>query len=237
MYFFHGGDSDDRQAIAANLPQALEGKAAQALRESGTQMVFPFVGASMLHERAGKDFFHALFDEVIPAAEKGTLTQAGTRTLAGISMGGTAALNAFFRRPGLFSGMASLCPALFDWKYEDPASVSAYAARTGVSPDLLGLVVGLFKSEFSGQQDYLGTDPLNLVDQAPRQDLAGKPILIEVGDQDMFGLAEGTTLLSKKLFDLDVQHTHRVIADGKHDLDFLRERLPKLIPTLLGSSN
>jgi len=233
IYMLHGGDADDSQVVQAGLLPVLA-EILNAKSSTSTQLVFPFVGTSFLHEHPTmktKSFSEYFMKELIPACEN--QTRAEHRFLCGWSMGGQAALNMFMRAPGCFAGVGVHFPTLIGFDYSDKKQQEAYAHRQKVSEPMLNILVKEFQKEFVDLKDFANHDPLSL---AKTQDAAlwkEKKIYFDVGDADEFGLSEGALELHKTFKEKNVAHQFELVPEGKHDGYFIHAQISKMLSYLL----
>jgi esterase/lipase superfamily enzyme len=237
LYFFHGGTGDDHQGVDLRLSSLIQNELLESARARGLQIVFPFIAVSFLHKHPTdrtRSFADHFYDEVMPAAERATATRDRTRFIGGLSMGGHAALNAFFRNPDLYAGVGAHFPGVIAYNPFDIREVESYATRVSVARETVDMVNGLFKAEFSDEKDYLAHDPIELLKSLPRDRLQGKKVYLDVGSMDDFGLQEGCRILSDTLFRLDVRHQFEIVSQGRHDAPFVIQQFPKMLSYLLG---
>jgi S-formylglutathione hydrolase FrmB len=227
VYLLHGGNGDDTQPTGF-LPLIPA--------DAGLQIIMPWIGTSFLRhdsassERSYDDYF---LGEVLPWAETATGTSAMNRFIAGYSMGGQAALNTFFRRPELFSGVGAHFPTLIDFDYSHPEAVQSFAARARVVEPWLEILVGGFRTEFRSLSEFVSHDPITLARAIDPERVRGKKIYFDVGGADEFGLFEGARVLDQVLTERHIPHVFGEMPDGRHDAAFLGAQLGKLLGTLL----
>jgi hypothetical protein len=223
LYFFHGGDGDDRQFVEAGLADLVAFARTEEMKIHGLQIVLPFVGASFMQ---GTYLSH-FRDEVVPAVENGS--PGHERMIGGFSLGGHVALAEFLSAPERYTTVATHYPAIFGFDFHDRTAVKNYAKQTGCNPAMLDLAIGLFRSAFPSYESYLNRSPLQLAKDTPRESLLGKRIYFDVGLNDNFGFQEGARQLSKRLFERDLSHEFHAIQGGEHDASFLKTRINDLL--------
>jgi S-formylglutathione hydrolase FrmB len=236
IYFLHGGDGTDEQFLQAGLEACLSATRVAALSARGIQIVLPNIGLSFLRSPSDPSLpshWHALMNEVMPAMEAETAVTPERRWITGISMGGNAALSAFFRRPDLFGGCGTLFPGVVDF---DPFSETAllhHAERTQISDTHRGILSGCFRSAFADADEYARHDPIALAAHVNPSVLVGKRIHLEVGAEDEFGLHVGVTRLAALCADRGIVSSIRVIPHGRHDAAFLHQRVDPMLHEML----
>jgi enterochelin esterase-like enzyme len=129
----------------------------------------------------------------------------GDRTVAGLSMGGFAALHVALRDPGAFAGVGALSPALW---VEIPADRAWIQAPGG---------------------DRAGHDPLELARTAP---LDGLRLFLGRGDRDDAWIVEGTDALAARLAARG-RDVGTVIVPGGHEAATWRALIAPMLETLL----
>ena len=135
--------------------------------------------------------------------------------IMGASMGGYGSLKIAFRRPEVFKAVAAMEPAVFAAQH-----VEELAGRGSWWFD-----VGPQALVASGQAAFAQENPANLVVQnadAIRE--SGLAIYLEVGDNDLLTLHDGTEFLHRVLWDLDMPHQYRLVLGGDHVGPTLRPR-------------
>lgn len=236
VYFLHGGGADDRQFMQFGLAGCIDGNLRDRLVDAGIQLVLPCVGESFLHDhptRAHSRFTQYFLEEVLTKAEANTTTEARSRYLYGVSMGGQAALNLLFRHPRLFAGAATHFATLIDFDFTDPAAVDAFVAQAGLTAEAKRTLLTGFYEEFSDYSDFQAYDPIRLAGEISAGSLQNKTIWFDSGTKDDYGLQYGAQALSKRLTDRQIHHHFTLVEGGKHDLAFLQERFGKGLAALL----
>lgn len=236
LYFLHGGSADDRQLPDAGIFALIQGKLAEHFRNRRIQIILPYIGNSFLRQgRGGSDLDYSryFFQEVMSAAEKGTSTHDGARWIAGLSMGGQAALNAFFRQPKFFVGVGAHFPTVIDFDYNDPHAVERYSSRTLIQDPHRSILISELQTQFPGHRDFSGHDPISLARLMNPELFKDKRIYFDVGGRDEFGLFEGASSLHKILNGKQIKHSFELVPDGKHDPAFISRQFPKLLSCLL----
>jgi pimeloyl-ACP methyl ester carboxylesterase len=233
IYLLHGANGDDEQFAQVQAVERLPERLQQALRDRGAQLVLPFIGGSCLHGAFSKYFF----EEVVSLAEAGTQTSHATRRVAGLSMGGHAALNVFFRHPELFAAVGAHFPMVISFDAWDDSEWASYQKRTGIPDAIVGVLKGAFRSEFADQKDYASCDPIALAAEISPDRVRGKAIYFDAGTNDMFGIQEGSADLAALLKQRGIAHEFHKIEGGGHDADFVHARFEKLMEALLSESS
>lgn len=128
--------------------------------------------------------------------------------IAGYSMGGLGSLRIAFKHPHLFGAVAALEPAIEpaqSWRDVGP-QVKFWR------PD--GVVETMFGSPID--QDYwTANSPAAIASRDPER-LLDLAIYLEVGDQDMLHLHQGTEYLHRILFDAGIGHEYRLVRGADH---------------------
>lgn len=240
LYFFHGGGADDRQLIHFGAMDLVQGRLLDRFTELGLQVVFPYIGKDFLRDsREGEAISHSRYflKEILPIAEEGTQTTAQSRWLAGLSMGGHAALNMFLRNSLLFQGAAAHFPTLVNFNYHSESEAQAFAERNRVGDDFLKTLLADLKEAFPEVSEFKKHDPITLASEINPALLQGKPLYFDVGTEDQFGLQEGAQALHGILEERKVPHGFDLVQGGKHDGPFVATHLCKLLEHLLSEEN
>jgi S-formylglutathione hydrolase len=137
----------------------------------------------------------------------------------GISMGGLGSLTLGFRHPDVFGGLSALEPGI-----EPGLSFYDLKRRNHVQRD-----EKFFTDRFGSPVDdrwFQDYNPANLAIANRRKILDSHlQIYIEVGDNDMFYLDEGTEFLHRVLWDHEIPHGYWLV----HGADHLGNTLPSRI--------
>jgi S-formylglutathione hydrolase len=141
--------------------------------------------------------------------------------IGGWSMGGLGSLRLAFKHPDLFAAVAALEPAI------EPA-----LAWSEIGPR-----VRFWRSEQVAQQMFgspvdtaywEANNPASIARRDPER-LLGLGIYLDVGDQDMLYLHEGTEFLHRILFDAGIAHEYRLVNGADHVGPSLAPRLADAI--------
>jgi len=128
--------------------------------------------------------------------------------ISGISMGGMGSLRIAFKHPDLFQAVASQEPGI------EPA-----LAFDDIKPrDKFYRPDALYRTIFGDPIDkayWAANNPATIASGDPKR-LLGLGIYLEVGDQDMFYLDQGTEYLHRVLFDAGLSHEYRLVKGGDH---------------------
>jgi S-formylglutathione hydrolase len=134
-------------------------------------------------------------------------TRQGT-FITGISMGGMGSMRIALKHPDVFQAVASQEPGIEPvLKYDDIQLRDRF-----YRPD------ALFKRIYGDPIDkdyWAANNPASIVAKDPER-ILGMGIYLEVGDQDMFYLNQGTEFLHRVLFDNGVSHEYRLVKGGDH---------------------
>ena len=128
--------------------------------------------------------------------------------ITGISMGGMGSLRIAFKHPDLFQAVAAQEPGI-----EPALSFDDIKLR-----DRFWRTDKLFKTVYGDPVDqayWAANNPANIVKNNPSK-LVGLGIYLEVGDQDMFYLDQGTEFLHRVLFDAGISHEYRLVKGADH---------------------
>lgn len=137
----------------------------------------------------------------VPKGREGTL-------ITGISMGGMGSLRIAFKHPDMFQAVASQEPGI-----EPALSFDDIKLRDRFYRD-----DALFEQKFGKPVDrayWAANNPASIASTHPEK-LMGLAIYLEVGDQDMFYLNQGTEFLHRVLFDKQVSHEYRLVKGADH---------------------
>jgi S-formylglutathione hydrolase len=141
--------------------------------------------------------------------------------IAGWSMGGLGSLRLAFKHPDLFAAVAALEPAIepaLFWSEIGP-HVRFWRSEK--------VVQEMFGSPIDTEY-WEANNPATLAKRDPGR-LLGLGIYLEVGDQDMLYLMEGTEFLHRILFDAGLGHEYRLVHGAEHVGPSLRPRLADAI--------
>jgi S-formylglutathione hydrolase len=128
--------------------------------------------------------------------------------IAGVSMGGMGSLRIAFKHPQLFQGVASLEPGIEPALDFDQISLRDRFWRSDA----------LFQEIYGSPVDksyWAANNPANIVCSDPNR-LLGLAIYLEVGDQDMLYLNQGTEFLHRVLYDAGISHEYRLVKGAEH---------------------
>jgi S-formylglutathione hydrolase len=137
--------------------------------------------------------------------------------IGGISMGGLGSLRLAFKHPEIFGAVASLEPGIepaLSWNQVGPRV--KFWRPDEVSEKIFGSPIDL---EF-----WAANNPATIAKRAPGR-LLDVGIYLEVGDQDMLYINEGTEFLHRILFDAGVGHEYRLVHGAEHVGPSLKSRL------------
>jgi S-formylglutathione hydrolase FrmB len=163
-----------------------------------------------------EDFF---LQEFLPQIEKRFRTQAGrgSRSIAGISMGGYGALHLAFRHPELFGSVGAHSAALL----ERIPTVTVANSRQPAGSRILGDAFGSPLDPVFWKRN----DPLTIARTA---NLAGLQIYFDCGSEDDFGFDAGAVALDKILSRRHATHEFHLYPGG-HNWVYVEEHLPDLL--------
>jgi S-formylglutathione hydrolase len=128
--------------------------------------------------------------------------------ITGISMGGMGSLRMAVKRPEAFQAVASQEPAIEPALSYDEITLRDKFYR----PD------ALIKQIYGDPIDkayWAANNPATIIKRDPSR-LLGLGIYLEVGDQDMFYLDQGTEFVHRVLFDAGISHEYRLVKGADH---------------------
>ena len=236
LYFLHGGDSDDRQWIDAKLTERISPIEMSHLIGNGIQIVLPSIGLSFLRgaDRSEGSHWHHFKNEVLTRVERDTNTTDKTRWITGISMGGHGAVNAFLRHPELFAGCGAHFPGLIDFNPFSDEEAQSYRQRSGITDEHLKVLLYCFRSAFANFEEYRDHDPIELLKNLRADELQGRPIYLDVGSKDEFGLQLGAAAFSKALSEKGVKHVFEIVEGELHHLPLVQAKISRMLGHILG---
>jgi S-formylglutathione hydrolase FrmB len=216
LYYLHGLGDNEQMFLRSggwSMIQDLWGR-----HELGEFIIVtPAAGASFyLNSRDGQyryeDF---LLQEFLPLIEGRYRIRAAraTRGIAGISMGGYGALRLAFRRPDLFSSVATHSAAIVA---QLPSADAGSSARGPLR---------LFANIFGSPVDRAFWDRNNPLALARAANLAGLKIYFDCGSQDDYGFDSGAQALHNLLVSRRVTHEFHLYPGG-HNWLYFAEHLP-----------
>jgi S-formylglutathione hydrolase FrmB len=148
------------------------------------------------------------------------------RAMAGLSMGGYAALAYPMRHPELFVAAAALSAAVRTDNQIVSMDQAGYDRRYGKA-----LGMGLI-GEARLNDYYRSYSVLHMVDVLPLQTLKATPFYIDCGADDRF-FFDGNAILHEKLRDKGVTHAF-MIRPGIHDWDYWRSGMEGAVRFVAG---
>jgi len=137
--------------------------------------------------------------------------------IAGWSMGGLGSLRLAFKHPDMFAAVAALEPAIepaLFWREIGP-HVRFWRSEE-VTREMFGSPIDTTYWEANNPATIAKRDPERLL---------GLGIYLDVGDQDMLYLHEGTEFLHRVLFDARLAHEYRLVHGAEHVGPSLEPRL------------
>jgi S-formylglutathione hydrolase len=128
--------------------------------------------------------------------------------ITGVSMGGMGSLRIAFKHPEMFQAVAAQEPGI-----EPALTYDAIKPR-----DRFYRTEALFEEKYGKPVDkayWAANNPATIASKDPAR-LLGLGIYLEVGDQDMFFLNQGTEFLHRVLFDAGIGHEYRLVKGADH---------------------
>lgn len=209
VLLLHGGNgsSKDLLRFTPSIDQAItEGRLPPmmiAMPSAGRSLYMDFKDGSQRWETF-------ILADLLPHLRK-TLPVSSERNrtfISGLSMGGLGSLRIAFKHPELFAAVASVEPAIepnLSWstvgpyvKFWRPDSVLAPMFGTPVDEDY-----------------WAANNPATIAKRNPER-LLDLAIYLEVGNQDMLHLTQGTEYLHRILFDARIAHEYRIVQGADH---------------------
>src|SRR5215467_14226414 len=127
--------------------------------------------------------------------------------ITGISMGGMGSLRMAVKYPEVFQAVASQEPQI-----EPALAYDDVTLRDKISPD--ALIKQIYGDPID--KDYwAANNPATIIKRDPSR-LLGLGIYLEVGDQDLFYIDQGTEFVHRVLFDAGISHEYRLVKGADH---------------------
>lgn len=195
IYFFHGLGGDEETWFTQTFGTGMIERKWHWRGYDPTVVTVSFGQAWLL---VNNERFQLLpyFEKVVMPFLEGKIggLKSGKRMAIGQSMGGFNAAEAVLQRPGFFSRVALLCPAITTiGPFSSPEEIQEYIDRTGASPDKVQLLLEISQKVFVDQQDWKRHDPLKLLSTYR----GIKPSLfVSTGMEDDYGFQEGSELFA-----------------------------------------
>ena len=137
--------------------------------------------------------------------------------VSGYSMGGLGSLRLGFKHPDVFGAVAALEPAIapaLRWSEVGPRSLFWRPEE---------FMETIFGSPIEAEY-WAANNPATIARRDPSR-LLGLSLYLEVGDQDMLYLHEGTEFLHRILFDAGISHEYRLVRGAEHVGSSLEARM------------
>jgi S-formylglutathione hydrolase len=135
--------------------------------------------------------------------------------ITGVSMGGTGSLRMAVKYPEVFQAVASQEPAIEPALAYDEITLRDKIGR----PDGTGLQDRILLKRIYGDpfdKDYWAANhPTTIIKKDPSR-ILGLGIYLEVGDQDLFYIDQGTEFVHRVLFDAGISHEYRLVKGADH---------------------
>ena len=143
--------------------------------------------------------------------------------ITGISMGGMGSLRMAVKYPEVFQAVASLEPAIEPALAYDDITPRDKIGRPDGNPEAVRDRILL--TRIYGDQRIYGdpidkdywaaNNPATIIKKDPSR-LLGLGIYLEVGDQDLFYIDQGTEFVHRVLFDAGISHEYRLVKGADH---------------------
>ena len=135
--------------------------------------------------------------------------------ITGISIGGMGALRMAVKYPDVFQAVASQEPAI-----EPALAYDDITPRDRIGrPDGAGLQDRILLKRIYGdpidKEYWAANHPTTIIKLDPTR-LLGLGIYLEVGDQDLFYINQGTEFVHRVLFDAGISHEYRLVKGADH---------------------
>lgn len=213
VYLLHGHGGGHWDWLRAGRALETADALVEAKRLPPLHLVLPGVGNSWYVDgpEPHGPVATVLQDDFMPMVERALATDPARRAVIGLSMGGFGALHLALLRPA-------------DWRFVGALSPAIFTPASHFSELQLGLFSGAFGEPFERAR-YAEADPFaRLPDLAH---MASPPAFyLSCGEDDFFGLAEGTRAFGEALAAVGVPATVH-IEPGYHDWEFWRAELPE----------
>jgi S-formylglutathione hydrolase len=137
--------------------------------------------------------------------------------ITGISMGGTGSLRMAVKYPQVFQAVASQEPAIEPALAYDDITLRDKIGRPDGNPGAFQDRI-LLKQIYGDpiDKDYWAANhPPTIIKKDPSR-LLGLGIYLEVGDQDLFYIDQGTEFVHRVLFDAGISHEYRLVKGADH---------------------
>ena len=137
--------------------------------------------------------------------------------ITGISMGGMGSLRLAVKYPEVFQAVASLEPAIEPALAYDDITPRDKIGRPDGNPEAVRDRI-LLKQIYGDpiDKDYRAANhPRAIIKKDPSR-LLGLGIYLEVGDQDLFYIDQGTEFVHRVLFDAGISHEYRLVKGADH---------------------
>jgi S-formylglutathione hydrolase len=130
--------------------------------------------------------------------------------VTGASMGGSGSLRMAIKYPEVFQAVASLEPGV------PPALVyDDITLRDRWYPDDIKQIYKQIYGDPIDKDYWAAYNPATIIKRDPSR-LLGLAVYLEVGDQDMYYLDQGTEFVHRVLFDAGISHEYRLVKGADH---------------------
>jgi hypothetical protein len=227
IYFLHGGDGDDLQFISTSFVDFISEQNKHLIIERRIQFVFPNIGLSYLKT----PYDQHLLTEVMPWVE-GTQSTKQIRHLYGISMGGTAAFNLFFKNLSRFKSIVCHFPGLIDFNPFDEEACKNFQAHSQLSEEKMAILRWCYQTPFVNFEDFKNNDPFVLFQSINLDQFREKNIYWDCASKDDYGLHIGAQKFDVLMNRFGVVHQCH-LREGTHEIGFAHRYVNQALSSLL----
>lgn len=197
IYFFHGLDGSAESWFTQCLGTLMVQKWWQLKGYKPRIVTISFGKQWLLVNNERFPLLPLFTNSIMPFLENkiGGLRQ-GHRHLIGESMGGFNAVEVALKKPGLFSRVALLCPAIPTiGPFSSPQEIENYIDRTGADRSLVQRMLKISQAVFVNNADWERHNPLTLIKKYHSSKRS--KFLVSTGLWDNYGFQEGSAVFSR----------------------------------------
>ena len=218
LLLLHGGDGSEQDLL--RFAQLLDG-AVTAGRIPPLVVAMPGARRSLYMDfRDGSQRWESfIVGDLLPHLRKTLHISSEPRhtCVSGYSMGGLGSLRLGFKYPDIFGAVAALEPAIA------PALRWSEVGQRTLFWRPEEFMETIFGSPIDAEY-WAANNPATIATRDPSR-LLGLSLYLEVGDQDMLYLHEGTEFLHRILFDAGISHEYRLVRGAEHVGSSLEARM------------